>query len=95
MTVQHLVEKAALIIYGVKGYQSDVDGIIYDNVFILDDVGDFTLQTNLDMNGFEIKNYDPPGYKMNNDTIKLQKDLDLSGYALKNYRPPTELLFIW
>ena len=48
-------EKAALIIYGVKGYQSDIDGIIYDDVFFLDSDGDFTLQTNLDMNYFEIK----------------------------------------
>ena len=79
-------EKAALIIYGVKGYQSDIDGIIYDNVFILDDVGDFTLQTNLDMNGFEIKNYDR-GYTIDNDTIRLKKNLDLSGYVLKNFRP--------
>ena len=55
-------EKAALIIYGVKGYQTDVDGIVYDSVFLVDDAGDFTLQTNLDMNGFDIKNYDPPGY---------------------------------
>ena len=81
------LEKAALIIYGVKGYQTDVDGIVYDNVFVLDDVGDFVLQTNLDMNRFDIKNYAPPGYKIDNDTIKLQKDLDLNGYALKNLRP--------
>ena len=79
-------EKAALIIYGVKGYQSDIDGIIYDDVFFLDSDGDFTLQTNLDMNYFEIKNYDR-GYAIDNDTIRLQKDLDLSGYAIKNIRP--------
>ena len=79
-------EKAALIIYGVKGYQSDIDGIIYDDVFFLDSDGDFTLQTNLDMNGFEIKNYDR-GYTIDNDTIRLQKDLDLNGYAFKNFRP--------
>ena len=79
-------EKAALIIYGVKGYQSDIDGIIYDDVFFLDSSGDFTLQTNLDMNGFQIKNYDR-GYKIDNDTIRLQKDLDLSGHAIKNLQP--------
>ena len=79
-------EKAALIIYGVKGYQSDIDGIIYDDVFFLDSSGDFTLQTNLDMNYFKIKNYDR-GYAIDNDTIKLQKDLDLNGYALKNFQP--------
>ena len=79
-------EKAALIIYGVKGYQSDIDGIIYDDVFFLASDGDFTLQTNLDMNFFQIKNYDP-GFATDNDTIKLQKDLDLNGYALKNFRP--------
>ena len=77
-------EKAALIIYGVKGYQSDIDGIIYDDVFFLDSDGDFTLQTNLDMNYFEIKNYDR-GYTIDNDTIRLQKDLDLNGFSIKNY----------
>ena len=79
------LEKAALIIYGIKGYQTDVDGTVYDQAFVIDD-GDFTLQTDLDLNGFEIKNYDR-GYTIDNDTIRLQKDLDLSGYALKNFRP--------
>ena len=88
-------EKAALIIYGVKGYQSDIDGIIYDDVFFLDSSGDFTLQTNLDMNYFKIKNYDPPGYTIVNDTIKLQKDLDLNGYALKNFRPKIIITGEW
>ena len=82
-----LFERAALIIYGVKGYQTDVDGLVYDSVFLVDDAGDFTLQTNLDMNGFDIKNYDPPGYEIENDTFKLQKNLDLNGYALKNFQP--------
>ena len=80
------LEKAALIIYGVKGFQADVDGAVYDQAFVIEDGGDFTLQTNLDMNDFDIKNYDR-GYKIENDTIKLQKDLDLSGYALKNFQP--------
>ena len=88
-------EKAALIIYGVKGYQSDIDGIIYDDVFFLDSSGDFTLQTNLDMNFFQIKNYVPPGYTIDNDTIKLQKDLDLNGYALKNFRPKIIITGEW
>ena len=88
-------EKAALIIYGVKGYQSDIDGIIYDDVFFLDSGGDFTLQTNLDINYFKIKNYDPPGYTIVNDTIKLQKDLDLNGYALKNFRPKIIITGSW
>ena len=79
------LEKAALIIYGVKGYQTDVDGTIYDEAFVIDD-GEITLQTDLDMNGFSLKNYDR-GYKIENDTIKLQKDLDLSGYSLKNFQP--------
>ena len=43
------LEKAALIVYGVKGYQTDVDGAVYDQSFIIDN-GDFTLQTNF---GFE------------------------------------------
>ena len=80
-------ERAALIIYGVKGYQSDIDGIIYDDVFFLASDGDFTLQTNLDMNFFQIKNYDP-GFATDSDTIKLEKDLDLNGYLLKNFRLP-------
>ena len=87
-------EKAALIIYGVKGYQSDIDGIIYDDVFFLDSSGDFTLQTNLDMNYFEIKNYDR-GYTIDNDTIRLQKDLDLNGYAFKDFRPKIIIPGTW
>ena len=78
-------EKAALIIYGLKGYQADVSGSVYDQAFVIDD-GDITLQTDLDLNGFSLKNYDR-GYTIDNDTIRLQKDLDLSGYALKNFRP--------
>ena len=87
------LEKAALIIYGIKGYQTDVDGTVYDQAFVLDD-GDFTLQTDLDMNGFSLKNYDR-GYKIENDTIKLQKDLDLSGYAVKNLQPRIVITGEW
>ena len=87
------LEKAALIIYGIKGYQTDVDGTVYDQAFVIDD-GDFTLQTDLDMNGFSLKNYDR-GYKIENDTIKLQKDLDLSGYALKNLQPRIVITGEW
>ena len=87
-------EKAALIIYGVKGYQSDIDGIIYDDVFFLDSGGDFTLQTNLDMNFFQIKNYDR-GYTIDNDTIRLQKDFDLNGYAFKDFRPKIIIPGTW
>ena len=70
-------EKAALIIYGLKGYQADVSGSVYDRAFVVDD-GDFTLQTDLDMNGFEIKNYDPPGYKIKNDEIDFEKSIDMN-----------------
>ena len=87
-------EKAALIIYGVKGYQSDIDGIIYDDVFFLASDGDFTLQTNLDMNFFQIKNYDP-GFVTDSDTIKLEKDLDLNGNALKNFQPRIVITGEW
>ena len=72
------LEKAALIIYGVKGFQTDVDGAVYDQAFVIEDGGDFTLQTNLDMNDFDIKNYQPQrlivingDYK--NDYVKLRK----------------------
>ena len=74
-----------MIIYGIKGYQTDVEGTVYDQAFVIDD-GEITLQTDLDLNGFSFKNYDR-GYTIDNDTIKLQKDLDLSGYALKNFQP--------
>ena len=70
-------EKAALIIYGLKGYQADVSGSVYDRAFVVDD-GDFTLQTDLDMNGFEIKNYYPPGYKIKNDEIDFEKSIDMN-----------------
>ena len=71
------LEKAALIIYGVKGYQIDVDGTVYDQAFVIDD-GDFTLQTNLDLNGFSLKNYDPPGYSIENDEINFEKSIDMN-----------------
>ena len=87
------LEKAALIIYGVKGYQTDVDGTVYDQAFVIDD-GDFTLQTDLDLNGFSLKNYDR-GYKIENDTIKLQKDLDLSGYVIRNLQPRIVITGEW
>ena len=79
------LEKAALIIYGIKGFQTDVEGTVYDQAFVIDD-GEITLQTDLDLNGFSFKNYDR-GYTIDNDTIMLQKDLDLSGYTLKNFQP--------
>ena len=87
------LEKAALIIYGVKGYQTDVDGTVYDQAFVIDD-GEITLQTDLDMNGFSFKNYDR-GYKIENDTIKLQKDLDLSGYVIRNFQPRIVITGEW
>ena len=71
------LEKAALIIYGVKGYQTDVDGTVYDQAFVIDD-GDFTLQTDLDLNGFSLKNYDPPGYSIENDEINFEKSIDMN-----------------
>ena len=64
------LEKAALIIYGVKGYQTDVDGTVYDQSFIIDD-GAFTLLTNLDMNGFDIKNYNLSGFVLRNLRPKI------------------------
>ena len=80
------VEKAALTVYGVKGYQTDVDGAVYDQSYVIDSNGNFSLLTNLDMNGFDIKN-SYQGYTVDKDTIKLQKDLDLNGYSLKNFQP--------
>ena len=52
-------EKAALTVYGIKGYQPDIDGGVYDQAFYIDG-GDFTLQTNLDLNGFKIKKLPTP-----------------------------------
>ena len=70
------LEKAALIIYGVKGYQTDVDGTVYDQAFVIDD-GEITLQTDLDMNGFSLKKYDR-GYKIENDEINFEKSIDMN-----------------
>ena len=86
-------EKAALIIYGLKGYQADVSGSVYDQAFVIDD-GDITLQTDLDLNGFSLKNYDR-GYTIENDTIRLQKDLDLRGFELKNFQPRIIIPGVW
>ena len=75
------LEKAALIIYGVKGFQTDVDGAVYDQAFVIEDGGDFTLQTNLDMNGFEIKNYQPQRDSfmyLENDEINFKKSIDMN-----------------
>ena len=80
-------------LYGVKGYQLDVDGSVYDQAFVIGD-GDFTLQTNLDMNGFDIKRY-YKGYTIDNDTIRLQEHLDLNGYRLRNFRPKIILFGEW
>ena len=82
-----------MIIYGIKGYQTDLEGTVYDQSFVIDN-GDFTLQTDLDMNGFDIKNYER-GYTIDNDTIKLQKKLDLNGYALKNFQSRIILTGEW
>ena len=70
-----------MIIYGVKGYQPDVDGAVYDSVFAVDDVGDFSLQTNLDLNDFELKN------------VALGSDLDMNGFKLLNPPSPGELFY--
>ena len=42
-----------IIVYGVKGYQTDVAGVVYDELFSTAG-GNLTLQTNLDINGFSI-----------------------------------------
>ena len=76
-------EKAALIIYGLKGYQADVSGSVYDQAFVIDD-GDITLQTDLDLNGFSLKNYDR-GYTIVNDTIKLQKRFRSKRLCVKKF----------
>ena len=68
-------EKAALIIYGLNGYQADVSGSVYDQAFVIDD-GDITLQTDLDLNGFSLKNYQPP---------KQQPQMVITG----KWKPPT------
>ena len=71
------VEKAALTVYGVKGYQTDVDGAVYDQSYVIDSNGNFSLLTNLDMNGFDIKNYDR-GYTIKDDEIDFEKNIDLN-----------------
>ena len=53
-----VLEKGAVIVYGVKGFQTDVDGAVYDQSFTIDN-GALTLQTDLDLNGFSLKNYNP------------------------------------
>ncbi|KAL9978013.1 hypothetical protein ACROYT_G015487 [Oculina patagonica] len=51
-------EQAYLIAYGVKGYQADVPSDVFEKPFIISS-GDMVLETNIDMNGFELKNYFP------------------------------------
>ena len=87
------LEKAALIIYGVKGYQTDVDGTVYDQAFVIDD-GDFTLQTDLDMNGFSLKNYEinfEKSIDMNDNLIIGVKNADRDTAAV-NLKQVTDLL---
>ncbi|KAL9954922.1 hypothetical protein ACROYT_G042508 [Oculina patagonica] len=49
-------EQAYLIAYGVKGYQSDVPSDVFEKPFTFSG-GDLLLETNLDLNGYELKNY--------------------------------------
>jgi len=60
-----------LIAYGVKGSQSNVDSDVHDTVYVVEN-GKMSLQTNLDINGYEIKN------------AKLGDDLNLNNKNIIN-----------
>ena len=47
--------RAHLIVYGVKGYQNNVDGAVYDSVVYVDG-GVFKFKTDVDLDGHLIKN---------------------------------------
>ena len=49
---------ADLIIYGVKGFQPDVDSSVYDSPFIFENQK-MVIQTDLDLNGHSILNQSP------------------------------------
>ena len=44
--------QAFFIVYGVRGYQNDVDSAVYDQVYTVD--GDLVLHTDLNLNGHSI-----------------------------------------
>ena len=68
-------EFAYLIVYGVQGYQTNVDGLVYDQPFLIDNNGDFIFQTDVDINKFLLKNGG------------LGSDFDMNGFKFLNLPP--------
>ena len=78
-----------LIFYGVKGYQDDVDGNVYDQIFSTDG-GKLALQTDLDLNGHSLNGftkYDNFSTNTNNH-LTLQSDLHLNGHSIIGLASP-------
>ena len=47
-----------MVVYGVKGFVSNVDPAVYDKTFVVER-GNMVMETNLDMNGHKLLNYAP------------------------------------
>ena len=63
-----------VIVYGVKGHQNDVSTLVWDGAFVFENKT-LKLETNIDMNDYDI---------INVDKLSLKSTLDMGGNEIKN-----------
>ena len=63
-----------VIVYGVKGHQNDVSTLVWDGAFVFENKA-LKLETNIDMNDYDI---------INVDKLSLKSTLDMGGNEIKN-----------
>ena len=63
-----------VIVYGVKGHQNDVSTLVWDGAFVFENKA-LKLETNIDMNDYDI---------INVDKLSLKSTLDMGGKEIKN-----------
>ena len=69
-----------VIVYGVKGHQNDVSTLVWDGAFVFENKA-LKLETNIDMNDYDI---------INVDKLSLKSTLDMGGNEIKNLGDGTE-----
>ena len=69
-----------VIVYGVKGHQNDVSTLVWDGAFVFETKA-LKLETNIDMNDYDI---------INVDKLSLKSTLDMGGNEIKNLGDGTE-----
>ena len=62
-----------VIVYGVKGHQNDVSTLVWDGAFVFENKA-LKLETNIDMNDYDI---------INVDKLSLKSTLDMGGNEIK------------